>query len=323
MPVRTTTLAAALALACGLPVAAQDTGGFYLSIGTGLTSAFGADVTAFGANHPTRCDRLLYSDPASAPTDAACTAPLTSSRQGIYAFDRNSGTAQALALGYSVGNLRFEGELLFREQRGAATPFEVGADISLIGKDTEWSALSPPNGDIYSFRSWQVFANALYAFRSSSDWTPYLGAGAGLALMDFGLYVEFLRKSVAEGYLEAFGGSRSNPEAAPEWQRAAAGTLSMMDSRVNETAFGYQLLAGLDRALGERTILGLKIRWTSLQTASADLPADVVRSHRPVHADGQTPFVWEFEFAGMGYLGVGLEMKYRFWNPRGEAATER
>ena len=312
MPVRTTILVAALILACGAPIGAQDTDGFYLSIATGLTSAFGADVTAFGANHPTRCDRLLYSDPASAPTDAACTAPLTRSRQGAYAFDRNSGTAQALALGYATGSLRFEGELLFREQRGAATPFEAGADVSLIGKDTEWSALSPPNADIYSFRSWQVFANAFYAFRSSSGWTPYLGAGAGLALMDFGFYVEFLRKSLAEGYLEAFGRSRSNPEAAPEWQRAAAGTLSLMDAPVDETAFGYQLLAGLDRALGERTTLGFKIRWTSLQTATANLQAKLIRSHKPVHADGQTPFVWEFEFAGMGHLGAGVEMRYRF-----------
>lgn len=311
-PVRTTILVAALILARGAPVAAQETDGFYVSAATGLTSAFGADVTAFGANHPTRCDRLLYSDPASAPTDAACAAPLASSRQGAYVFDRNSGTAQALALGYATGRLRFEGELLFREQKGAATPFDVGADASLVSKDTEWSALSPPNGDIYSFRSWQVFANAFHAFGGSSGWTPYLGAGAGLAWMDFGFYVEFLRKSVAEGYLEAFGGSRSDPEAAPEWQRAAAGTLSMMDSAVNETAFGYQLLAGLDRALGERAALGFKIRWTSLQTASADLQAKVIRSHEPVHADGRTPFVWEFEFAGMGYLGAALEMSYRF-----------
>ena len=312
MPVRTAILVAALLLACGAPVGAQDTDGFYLSIATGLTSSFGADVTAFGANHPTRCDRLLYANPASAPTDAACTAPLTSSRQGTYAFDRNSGTAQALAVGYAIGSLRFEGELLFREQRGAATPFEVGADVSLIGKDTEWSALSPPDADIYSFRSREVFANAFYAFRSSSGWTPYLGAGAGLASMDFGFYAEFLRKSIAEGYLEAFGGSSSNPEAAPAWQRAAAGTLSVMDSAVKETAFGYQLLAGLDRALGERTTLGLKIRWSSLQTASANLQADVIRSHRPVHADGHTPFFWEFEFAGMGYLGAALEMRYHF-----------
>ena len=290
--------------------AAQDADGFYLSTNIGLTSAFGADVAVFGANHPTRCDRLLYANPASAPSDAECTAPLTNSRQGEYAFDRNSGRAQALALGYATGSLRMEAELLLRQQVGEVALFSVGADRSLIGKDTEWSALAEPNADIYNFRSTQFFANAYYALGRGSSWTPYLGAGAGLARLDFGFYVAFHRKSLDEGYLEVFGGSKSNPDAAPEWQRAAAGSLSMKDEPVNEWAFGYQLLAGVDRALGDRASAGLKARWTSVGTVSASLPWTMVRSHRPVHADGQTPFFWDYDFAGLGYLGVSLEMRY-------------
>ena len=290
--------------------AAQDLDGFYLSTNFGLTSASGAEATAFGANHPTRCDRLLYSNPGNAPTDATCTGPLTSSQQGFFTFDRNSGTAQALALGYAAGSLRFEGELLLREQVGETALFQVGGDRSLIGKDTEWSALAEPNADIYNFRSTQFFANAYYALGRGSSWTPYLGAGAGLARLDFGFYVAFHRKSLAEGYLEVFGGSKTNPDAAPEWQRAAAGSLSMKDEPVNEWAFGYQLLAGVDRALGDRASAGLKARWTSVGTVSASLPWTMVRSHRPVHADGQTPFFWDYDFAGLGYLGVSLEMRY-------------
>ena len=302
-------LAVALLLRPFGSAAAQDADGIYLSTNFGLTSAFGADVTAFGANHPTRCDRLLYANPASAPTDADCTAPLTSARQGEFLFDRNSGRAQALALGYATGSLRFEAEMLLRQQVGQAAPFSVGADRSLIGKDTEWSALAEPNGDIYNFRSTQLFANAYYALGQGS-WRPYLGAGAGFARLDFGFYAASLRKSLDEGYLEVFGGSRSNPDVAPEWQRAAAGTLSMTDEPVNEWAFGYQLLAGVDRALGDRASAGLKARWTSVGTVSASLPWTMVRSHRPVHADGQTPFFWDYDFAGLGYLGVSLEMRY-------------
>ena len=139
-----------------------------------------------------------------------------------------------------------------------------------------------------------------------------MGAGAGLALLDFGFYAAFHRKSLDEGYLEAFGGSKSNPGAAPDWQRAAAGSLSLMDTPVSEWAFGYQLLAGVDRSLGDRTALGLKARWTSLATVSASLPWTMIRSPRPVHADGQTPFFWDYEFAGLGYLGASLEMRYSF-----------
>lgn len=264
-------------------------------------------MTALGANHPTRCDRLLYANPASAPSGAECTAPLTSTRQGEYAFDRNPGRAHTLALGYATGSLRLEAELLLR---GKVALFSVGADRSLIGKDTEWSALAEPNADIYNFRSTQLFANAYYAFGSSSSWTPYLGAGAGLTRLDFGFYVAFHRKSLDEGYLEVFGGAKSNPGAAPEWQRAAAGTLSLTDEPVNEWAFGHQLLAGVDRALGDRATAGLKACWTSLSTVSASLPWTMVRSHSPVHADGHTPFFTDYDFAGLGYLGVSLEMRY-------------
>lgn len=292
------------------PAAAQDSEGLYLAADFGLTSAFGADVTAFGANHPTRCDRLLYANPASAPNDADCTAPLTSSRQGEFGFDRNSGRTQALALGYATGRLRFEAEFLLRGQVGGVAPFSVGADRSLIGKDTEWSALAEPNADIYEFRSAQLFANAYYALGRGSSWAPYLGAGAGLARLDFGFYVAFHRKSLDEGYLEVFGGSKSNPGDAPEWQRAAAGTLSLTDEPVSGWTLGYQLLAGVDRSLGDRATAGLKARWTSVGTVSASLPWTMVRSHRPVHADGRTPFFWDYDFAGLGYLGVSLEMRY-------------
>ena len=303
-------LAAILLFHIPASAAAQDADGFYLSTNIGLTSAFGADVTIFGANHPTRCDRLLYANPGSAPSDAECTAPPTSSRQGEYKFDRNQGRAQALALGYATGSLRLEAELLLRGQTGQVAPFSVGADRSLIGKDTEWSARAEPSGDMYDFRAAQLFANAYYAFGRGSSWTPYLGAGAGLSRLDFGFSVEFHRKSLDDGYLEAFGGSKSNPDAAPEWQRAAAGSLSRTDEPVREWAFGYQLLAGVDRTLGERATAGLKARWTSVATVSASLPWTMIRSHRPVHADGQTPFFWDYDFAGLGYLGVSLEMRY-------------
>lgn len=294
------------------PASVQGTGGFYLATSLGFTQARGTDVTAIGANHPTRCDRLLYASPADAPAEEACTAPLTDARQGSYGFGRNSGTAQSLALGYLAGSLRFEAELLLRRQTGEPADFSVGSDESLVAKDTEWSAISPPNADIYNFRSRQLFVNVFYTFASSSGWAPYVGLGAGSVSVDFGYYVAFHRKSLDEGYLEVFGGSRFDPGASPEWQRAAAGTVSLLDSPVNRSTHGFQLLGGVERALSTRTTLGLKTRWTSTGTVSATLPWTMVRGHRPVHADGQTPFRWSFDFDGLGYLGAALEMRYRF-----------
>lgn len=310
------TIAAAAALAVCLvsaaPVAAQENDGFYISTNLGSTSAFGADVADFGTTHPTRCDRLLYVNPTDAPVDDVCLAPLTSARQGSYHFGQNFGTAQALAVGYETGNLRFELEFLLRGQSGEPAAFDVGSDQSLTEKHSEWSAIAPPNADIYNFRSRQVFLNIAYAFPAYSGWTPYLGLGTGSATVDFGYYAAFHRKSLDEGYLEAFGGSRFDLDAAAEWQRAAAGTVSMVDAPVSESAFAFQFLAGLERAISTRTTLGLKARWTSVGTVSATLPWTLIRSHRPVHADGQTPFETDYDFEGFGYLGAGMEMRYRF-----------
>ena len=294
------------------PVSTQGPAGFYIATNLGSTLALGSDVTAIGANHPTRCDRLLYANPVEAPVEEACAAPLTDTRQGSYGFGRNSGTAHSLALGYVAGSPRFEAEFLMRAQSGEPADFSVGSDESLVGKDTEWSAFEPPNADIYNFRSRQAFLNVFYTFSGSSGWAPYVGLGAGSVSVDFGYYVAFHRKSLDEGYLEVFGGSRFDPDASPEWQRAAAGTVSLVDSPVNRSTYGFQLLGGLERAISTRTTLGLKARWTSTGTVSAALPWTMVRSHRPVHADGQTPFIWSFDFNGLGYLGAALEMRYRF-----------
>ena len=71
------------------PAAAQDANGFYLSTNFGLTSAFGADVTALGANHPTRCDRLLYANPASAPNARFARALADSTLESLISAERN------------------------------------------------------------------------------------------------------------------------------------------------------------------------------------------------------------------------------------------
>ena len=292
--------------------AAQDARGIYVATNLGLAAAADADATMFGANNPTRCDRLLYADPADAPTDAACAVSLASARQGLFDFDGGFGFAGAVALGYTAGGLRVEVELLRRDQPVDTAPFQAGNDVALVGKNTEWNAVSPPHGEISDFRSLQVFGNVYYDFDNVSAWTPYVGAGAGLATVDFDYSQQFLRKSLDEGYLEAFGGSRSDVASAPEWQRAAAGTISTLSETVSRSTFAYQLLGGIDRALSDRTTLGIKARWTVLGTVSAELPWTAIRSHRPVRADGSTLFVMDFDFEQLGYFTVAVEMRYVF-----------
>lgn len=93
---------------------------------------------------------------------------------------------------------------------------------------------------------------------------------------------------------------------------AAAGSLSLFDSEFSDDVFGYQVLAGLDHALGERTSFTIKARWTRFADLTGSAVWKMIRSHVPVQADGTTPFTGDMEFDGIEYLGVSAGLRYRF-----------
>lgn len=291
---------------------AQSRTGFYLSSGVGLASGAGTETTVTGANHHTRCDRLLYTNPADAPTDPECSGS-GSGLDGLFVFDPEAGLVGSLALGYAYGAISLEIEAVQRHQSVHETPLSLGsgAGAAIIGKDSEWSAQLPPWGDISEFRGRQLFVNVYYEFANASAYTPYFGVGGGLARTDYRFYSSYLRKSVADGYLEAFGGSRNNPAASPEWQRRAAGTLSRLDAPVSENALGYMVLGGVDYAISGAFALGVKARWVRVPVISIDQVWQTIRSHAPVHADGATPFESRIEFSKLGYVGATISLKYR------------
>ena len=292
---------------------AQATRGFYITTGVGFSSGAATETAVSGINHPTRCDKLLYANPADAPTDAQCT-DNTSRPGGAYVFDPEAGLGGSLAVGYGLGALSVEIEALQRHQLVQEAPLALSAEAgaALTGKDTEWSASLPPWGDISEFRGRQLFVNLYYELANATRWTPYLGIGGGISQLDFRQYLGFTRKSIAEGYLEVFGGSRTNPDAAPEWQRAAAGTISQLAPFVSERGFGYHVLGGLDYTLLSQLSLGVKGRWVRIPDIGIDAEWSTVRSHAPVHVDGVTPFVSRLDFAKLGYLAATASLKYRF-----------
>ena len=48
----------------------------------------------------------------------------------------------------------------------------------------------------------QFFANVYYDFQNPSNWTPFVGAGAGMARTSYRYGRHLLRKTVAQGYLD-------------------------------------------------------------------------------------------------------------------------
>lgn len=294
----------------GGDAAAQSQRGFYYSTSVGVASGASTVARLTGANHPTRCDRLLYADPNDAPTGPECQ---STALDFVFTFEPESGLGGSAVVGYALGALALELEAVQRHQIVHEAPLTLGAGAgaAITGKDTEWSTGLPPWGDLSEFRSRQLFVNAHYRLASGSRFTPYLGVGGGLARTDYRFYLGLLRKSIAEGYLEVFGGSSQNPEASPEWQRRAAGSLSQLDARVSDTGIGFQVLGGIEVGYSERVSFDLRARWVRVPEVDMDQRWLTIRSHAPVHSDGTTPFVSHLNFSELGCIGITAGVLFR------------
>lgn len=285
------------AILCICPPKA-DAQGLYTSFALAYSTEEITASTA-GINHPTRCDRALYPDPSQAPADGACLDNAV--RQiGGETFDLGGAFSGAASLGYAWERLRVEAQFLSRAHEGQTLPFATpGDNPALQGKLSEWSPDNPPNYRISDFSSRQLFLNLYYDFRTASRWTPYVGAGVGQADVQTRYTVSFQRRTLADGYVAATGGDVDNPE---PWQIAAAGSLSLLDTHVQDRVFGYQVIVGVERELRERVSAFFSVRWLDIDDIGNETIWETTRSHKPVQADGVTPFVGRQEIGQIGGL---------------------
>ncbi len=277
--------------------AAED--GFYVGVEAGVSISGDVGISQSGVNHPTRCDTLLYADPGDAPTDDVCTnndpAALFSN-----SFGPGAGFAGAATFGYALGSFRFEAEYLNRRQGSEEKPVSLGSRTNdpLATKQSEWREDDPPSEGINDFGAQHFFFNVYYDFRNESRWTPYLGGGVGLGLIEMRYKARFSRKADL------------GPE---EWQRAAAGTVSIIDTNLEGTAFGFQVAGGVDYALSDDVSIGTKIRWTRFRGfEEKDKLWESIRSHAPVRADGTTPFTTDLDLDAISNWTVTGGLKYHF-----------
>ena len=280
----------------------------YIAFGVGYgEEEIGAGAN--GVNHPTRCDSLLYSDPAAVPSDAACTD--STPKQFVQgSFDLGGAFVGMAAFGYAWDRLRIEAELSSRGHGSDTLPAIASAgNVALVDKNSEWSEHSPPHHRVSGFRAQQLFLNLYYTFDLGSRWTPYIGAGAGFARVNGDYFLSFIRRTVADGYVAAAGG---DPTAPADWQLAAAGTDSVLEVGVSETAFGYQISAGAERALSDAASIFLLWRWMDFEQVSSTDVWSTIRSHAPVRSDGVTPFTTDQTFSDIGGWVAGAGLRYAF-----------
>lgn len=297
----------ALAGSAATANAQEDRQGYYVGIELGalVGSALGSNMRA--VNHPTRCDRLLYHGSAAYPaSDPACAGDTPRDFLSNQ-FDTGSGFAGGLVLGYEVDVFRFEVEYFRRLHGGDTAPAGSAGNIVLGGKDTEWSNEQPPSESIRDYNAHQIFFNAYYDFLNDSPWTPYGGFGVGWAATNLNYANQFVRKPADEYLLIDF-----DPDWPTDAKRAAAGTISHVDTMVGRNMFGYQLLAGADYALTENTSIGAALRWARFEGFEDEATWNLIRSHAPLRADGVTPFDSQLSFEDISYQALTVNLKYRF-----------
>ena len=294
-------LAGALLLAAGADATAQR---FYVGFEEGGPRARTANSSQTFLNHPTRCDVLLYPEGLTPPDDVACDA-----REAATAitnsFDVGTGFGYGSTVGLSFGAIRLELDFRMRGHGRDTRPIKVAdGNEALGGKRAEWA--TAPLETLSDVRADEGFLNLYYDYENRTRWTPYVGAGMGLAQVEAHYAASFVRKPEPE-YLAI--------DFVPDWpeeaKRAAAGTANLLNAEISGWTPGFQFIAGLDMNLGE-LLVGVKVRWGRFRELTTTTEYDLIRSHAPVQADGVTPFSVDIDLGGLGYREVALVMKYYF-----------
>lgn len=305
-------LSAAALIACLLASSAaraqENNRGGYIGLNLGPAGSARLDSSVSAVTTPTKCDRLLYDDPALAPSGAPeCTdtAPRQLSSNG---FSPGLGFTGGFSAGYAFGRPRIEFEYRARTHGGDVSPLiDSATNQAVVSKALEWSPVSPPTESISNYRAHQFFANLCYDFPNDSRWTPFLGAGAGMARTDLRYTRRLIRKTLDQGYQDV-----EPPLTLADRPAAAAGTVSLLQPDLSGMLPGFQILGGLDYAVGERTSIGLNAHWARFGELSRNVTWSIIRSHEPVRADGTTPFSGTVTLSSFQYWGVTLGLKHRF-----------
>ena len=270
--------------------------GFYVGGDVGAALPGDLESTRTNIGIPTNCDQWLgratLPDGTQVPLPAAECQP-RALPAAPNAFDLGSGFVVGANVGMRRGRLRLEAEYLHRRQDGELLPLVVAGDP----KQREFVRRDEEIGDIASH---ELFANAYWDFGNGTGRArPFAGVGVGAARVGIDYAGTSIRNSDPDVLL-ALG---RNPN--------AAGTVSRADDSLRDTLWSWQLLGGVDFALGERRALVLKARYggTFDGVEARGLAWKPLRGHDSTVAPGGAPVRYDLATDALRYWAVSVGLK--------------
>ena len=304
-------LTAALTVLIALCMAIPAQAGLYISGDFGMN--FGASMTLDGtdSDRASICDEYINPAYASVTDDGSgnnCTDPQGRGDGWKSRFSSDEGPLFALALGFDMPDsmLRTELEYFHRDTGYDETSDVTSATGSLYAKiDGE---ILTATQTVDSVTSHNLFANLYLDFDNAGRLTPYIGVGIGLGFteMDYGAVFQ---RSIDPAAIDTGDGQ---PNAA-EIKANLAGSITVEHEELDDTLFGYQLMAGLDCRLTDHLVLGVKGRWVEYDSFKDKDEWDALRSHPSnLRKDGSEPVVYTIKVDDMQMFALSMVLKYTF-----------
>ena len=294
--------AIAVLFTTALVAAAQDARrGLYVGIELGATESQSIKSTRTNIGIPTNCDQWLpavevggLNLPLPADQCQPRTLPASTSQ-----FEPDTGWLASVQVGYAgLGPFRIEAEYQHRRHSGEKVSLFVPGDP----KQKEFSVRDE---EISRLMSDSLFANLYYDLKKPllASWIPYVGAGIGLSRIEIDYSAISTRRD--EAALLALD---------PPRHPAAANQSSIADKTLSDWLWSYQLMAGMDRALAEHMVFGIKLRYASTLGGFRDdgHPWASLRGHASTVAPGGAPVLYGISTHRQSYWGLSLGLQYHF-----------
>ncbi|MDE2655467.1 MAG: hypothetical protein OXI71_16845 [Gemmatimonadota bacterium] len=271
--------------------------GWYIGMDIGPSLVPEAGLFVSDNDWSTKCD--LINNPGQIETNGGCTTQPPRAEWGNEVAG-GMGTLGGVAIGYRASWFRVEAEYFHRTATyGDPTPVRIGDLVTLEKADQE---LEEVESRINGLIGHGLFANAYAEMAIASDYAAYAGVGAGITAVSMDYFNRWKRNDDP---------SRIDTFDDPAMKARIAGTTTIGTGRKSDLVFGYQALAGLDRALSESVSVGIKLRWTMLAEFVDEAEYVQLRSHESSVGRGER-IVYRVVTDDLSAFGVTLSLKYGF-----------